>query len=118
MIDTQVAADADEPRLKIRPPVEGHERSEEFEKDILRQILGLVMTTDELVGDVKNLPPILANHSLPGELIAKQAARNQGVNFGQRPCRGVRRCSTQPVRRLTYTFSGVKPARGRGKIPV
>ena len=56
------------------------ERLENLEEDVLRQILGLVVLADELVGDVEDLAPVLADDLLPGELIALQAALNQRLD--------------------------------------
>ena len=56
------------------------ERLENLQEDVLRQILGLVVLADELVGDVEHLAPVLADDLLPGELIALQAALNQRLD--------------------------------------
>ena len=77
VIDAEVAADADQPGLEIRAPVERVERLEDLQEDVLRQILGFVVLADELVRDVEHLAPVLADDQLPGELIALQAALNQ-----------------------------------------
>ena len=45
----KVAADADEPGLKIRAAVERVERLEDLQEDVLREILGFVVLADELV---------------------------------------------------------------------
>ena len=80
MIDAQVAADADQPGLEVRAPIERVERLEDLEEDVLREILGLVVLADELVGDVEHLAPVLADDLLPGELIAVQAALDQRLD--------------------------------------
>jgi hypothetical protein len=80
VVDAQVAADADEPRLKVRSPVERVERLEDLQEDVLCQILGLVMLADELVRDVEHLAPVLPDDLLPRELIALQAALNQRLD--------------------------------------
>ena len=77
VVDAQVAADADQPRLEVRAPIEGVERLEDLQEDVLRQILGLVVLADELVRDVEDLAPVLPYDLLPGDLIALQAALNQ-----------------------------------------
>ena len=77
MIDAEIAADADQPGLKVRAAIERVERLEDLEEDVLRQILGLVVLADELVGDVEHLAPVLADDLLPRELIALQAALDQ-----------------------------------------
>src|SRR5262245_9446160 len=84
MVDAEVAADADEPGLEIGAPVERVHGAEDLEKDVLRQILGLVMTADELVGEVEDLAPVLAHDELPGLLIACEAARDELVGDGNR----------------------------------
>jgi hypothetical protein len=65
VIDAQVAADADEPRLEVRAPIEGVQRLEDLEEDVLRQVLGLVVLAGELVGDVEDLAPVLADDLAP-----------------------------------------------------
>ena len=59
MIDAQVAADADQPRLEVGAPIEGVQRLEDLQEDVLGQILGLVVLAGELVGDVEDLAPVL-----------------------------------------------------------
>jgi hypothetical protein len=73
VVDAQVPADADQPRLKIRTPVERVERLEDLQEDFLREILGFLVPADELVRDVEDLPPVHANDGVPGGLIALQA---------------------------------------------
>jgi hypothetical protein len=73
VIDAQIAADADQPRLKIRAPIERVERLKNLQEDVLREIFGFVVLADELVRDVENLAPVLADDLLPGDLIAVQA---------------------------------------------
>src|SRR5262245_59118969 len=70
VIDAEVAADADEPRLEVRAAVERVQRPEDLEEDVLRQILGLIVAADELVRDVEHLAAVLADDGFPGELIA------------------------------------------------
>ena len=79
MIDAQVAADADDPGLEVRPTVERIERLEDLEKDVLREVFRLVMLADELVRDVEDLPPVLADDSLPRSLVAGQALFDEAV---------------------------------------
>src|SRR4029453_12221609 len=79
VIDAEIATDADNPRLKIRPPIERVQRLEDLEKDILRQIFRLVVLADELVRNVEHLPPVLANDRVPGDLIAAQALLDEAV---------------------------------------
>ena len=80
VIDAEVAADADQPGLEVGAAVERVERLEDLEEDVLRQILGLVVLADELVGDVEHLAPVLADDLLPRLLIAGQAALDQLVD--------------------------------------
>ena len=56
------------------------ERLENLQEDVLRQVLGLVVLADELVRDVEDLAPVLADDQLPGDLIALQAALNQRLD--------------------------------------
>ena len=85
MIDAQVAADADQPGLKVGAPVERVERLEDLQEHVLRQILGLVVLAGELVGDVEHLAPVLPDDLLPRVLVAGQAALNERVD-GVRGC--------------------------------
>src|SRR4051812_14099619 len=79
MIDAQIAADADNPRLKIGSPIERVQRLENLQKDVLRQILRLVVLAHELVGDVEHLSPVLANDGVPGGLIAAEALLDKNI---------------------------------------
>src|SRR5687767_3430556 len=72
VIDAQVPADADDPRLKIRPPIERAQRLEYLQEDILRQVLGFIVLADELVGDVEDLPPVLSDDGFPRRLVTLQ----------------------------------------------
>ena len=74
------AADADQPGLEIGAPVERVQRLEDLEEDVLRQVLGLVVLAGELVGDVEDLPPVLADDLFPRLLIAAKAALDQRVD--------------------------------------
>src|SRR5207245_11652972 len=80
VIDAEVAADADQPRLKIRAPVERVERLEDLQEDVLREIFRLVVLADALVRHVGALPPVLADDLLPGDLIALQTALYQRLD--------------------------------------
>jgi len=80
VIDAEVPADADQPRLEVGAAVEGVERSENLQEDVLCQILCLVVLADELVGDVEDLAPVQAHDLLPGLLIAGQTPLNQLVD--------------------------------------
>ena len=80
VIDTQVTADADQPGLEVRAPIEGIQRLEQLEEDVLREILGLVMPADELVRDVEHPAPIEAHDLVPGALIAVEAALDDRVD--------------------------------------
>src|SRR5690606_13801587 len=82
VVDAEVAADADEPGLEVGAPIEGMERLEDAQKDVLREVFGLVMTPDEFVGDIEDFPPVQSNDPGPGLLIASQAALDQLVDCG------------------------------------
>jgi hypothetical protein len=84
MIDAQVAADADQPRLEVRPAIEGVERLEDLQEDVLGQIFGFVMFADELVRDVEHTPPVQTDDAFPGDLVAAQASLDQGFGFVRR----------------------------------
>src|SRR4051812_28602843 len=80
MVDAEVPADADQPRLEIRPPVERVERLVDLEEDLLRQILGLLVPPDELVRGVEHLAPVLTDDELPRGLVASEAAANERLD--------------------------------------
>ena len=81
MIDAQIPADADELSGNSVPvPVERLQRLEDLEEDVLRQVLGLVVPPDELVGEIEDLAPVLAHDLLPRQLIAAEAALDQQVH--------------------------------------
>ena len=80
VIDAEVAADADQPRLEVGAAVERVERLVQLEEDVLRQIFGLIVAADELVGDVEHLAPVQADDRFPRRLIAVQAALDELVD--------------------------------------
>src|SRR5260370_29924575 len=80
VVDAQVPADADQPRVKVRASIEGIERLEDFQKDLLGQIFGFRMPSDELVRDVEDLPPVLPDDLLPRELVSAQAPLDQRLD--------------------------------------
>jgi hypothetical protein len=82
VVDAQVAADADQPGLEVGAAVEGVERLEQLEEDVLRQVLGLVVLADELVGDVEHAPAMLLDDRFPRLLVAGQAALDQLIDGG------------------------------------
>ena len=55
------------------------QRLEDLEEDVLRQVFGLVVLADELVGDVEDLAPVLPDDRLPRRLVAGQALLDQAV---------------------------------------
>ena len=79
VIDAEVAADADDPRGEVGPAVERAERLEDLQKDVLRQILGLVVATHERVRDVEHLPAVAADDGVPRRLVSPQAGLVEGV---------------------------------------
>ena len=79
VVDAEIPADADDPRLKVRATVERGERLEDLQEDILGEIFGLVVLADELVGDVEDLAPVLPDDRLPRGLVAAQALLDQAV---------------------------------------
>ena len=93
VVDAEIAADADQPGLKVRAPVERVERLEDLQEDVLRQILGLVVLAGELVGDVEDLAPVLPDDLRPRVLIARQAALDERVDR----VRVLERCRTSGV---------------------
>src|SRR5438445_127009 len=66
VIDAEIEADARQPGLKIRTPVEAVERLEDLQEDVLRQVFRLVLLADQLVRDVEHFPPVLTNDCVPG----------------------------------------------------
>jgi hypothetical protein len=80
VVDAQIPRDADQPRLEVGAAVERVERLEQLQEDVLRQILGEVVTADELVRDVEDLAPVEADDLLPRSLIAVQATLDDLVD--------------------------------------
>ena len=80
MIDAEIAADADQPRLKVRAAIERVERLEDLQEDVLRQIFGFVVLADELVRDVEHLAPVLRTICSQARLIAAQAALDERLD--------------------------------------
>ena len=80
MIDAEVAADADQPGLEIRAAIEGVQRLEDLQEDVLRQILGLVVPAGELVGDVEDLAPVLADDLLPRASDRRPGSADQRID--------------------------------------
>src|SRR5262245_57716432 len=79
MVDAEIPADADEPRLKVGSSIERPERLENFQEDVLCQVLGFVVAADESIRDVEHLPPVLTNDLLPRRLIAVETPLDQLV---------------------------------------
>ena len=102
VIDAQIAADADEPGLEVRAPIERVQRLEDLEEDVLRQILGFVVPADELVGQVEDLAPMLAHDLIPGGLIAGEAPLDERV-------RGL-------AGEVTFSSADIDAGRGAGII--
>jgi hypothetical protein len=92
VIDAQVAGDADQPGLEIGAAVEGAERLEDFQEDVLGEVLGFLVLADEFVGDVEDLAAVLPDDRLPRLLVAAQALLDQRFDFSRRHGRGGRRC--------------------------
>ena len=82
MVDAQVAADADQPRLEVRAPVEGVERFEQLQKDVLREVFREIVTADKLVRDVEDLAPVQADDLVPCRLVAVEAPLDDVVDRG------------------------------------
>ena len=80
MVDAEVPADADQPGLEVGAAVERVQRLEDLEEDVLRQVLGLVVPPDELVGEVEDLAPVLPDDLLPGGLVARQTPLDERVD--------------------------------------
>jgi hypothetical protein len=79
VVDAQIACDADDPGLEVRAPIERVERFEDLQEDVLREILRLVVFSDELIRDIEHLTPVLTDHRFPGGLVAAQALLNEAV---------------------------------------
>src|SRR4029450_11702937 len=88
VIDAQITANADDPRLKVRPSIERPERLEDLQENVLGQVFGLVVLTDELVRNVEHLPPVLLDDHLPGYLITTEALLDQHVGRARWQGRG------------------------------
>jgi hypothetical protein len=117
VVDAEVPADADEPGLEVRAPVEGGQRSEHFQEDVLRQVFRLVVPADELVRDVEHPPPVLADDLLPRLLVALQATLDQGVGFGQRWGRVGRRHESAVTPQNTVRMGGCQTCGASDKMP-
>ena len=114
MIDAQVAADADQPGLEVRAAIERVERLEQLQEDVLRQVLGLVVTADELVRDVENLPPVLADDRFPRGLIAAQTALDDLVGH---LCWGeARQQTSRPDSRACARARNEEPQNGQSRL--
>ena len=72
-----------EPGLEVRAPVERVERPENLQKDVLRQVFRFIVTADEPVRDVEDLPPVL-----PDDLIPTPPDRRRGSARSARRCLG------------------------------
>jgi hypothetical protein len=91
VIDAEVAADADDPGLKVRPAIERAQRLEDLQEDVLGEVLGLVVLAHELVRDVENLPPVLPDDGFPGNLISGETLLDEAVGCERLRGRGVNR---------------------------
>jgi hypothetical protein len=80
MVDAQVAADAHQPGLKIRAPIERVQRLEDLEENVLGQVFGFVVAAGELVGDVEHFPPMLPDDLFPRALVAAEAALDKRID--------------------------------------
>jgi hypothetical protein len=80
VVDAQVAADADQPGLEVGAAVEGIERLVQLQENVLREVFGLVVAADELIGDVEHPAPVRADNRLPRRLIAIKTALNDFVH--------------------------------------
>ncbi len=91
MVDAEVATDADDPRLKVGATVERRERLEDLQEDVLREIFGFVVLADELVSDVEDFPPVLADDGVPRRLIPGETLLNEAVRRRRLSGRGINR---------------------------
>jgi hypothetical protein len=111
VIDAEVSADADQPRLEVRAAVERVERPEQLEKHVLGKILRQVVPPDELVRDAEDGSPVQAHDFDPRVLIAVEAAFDDLVDRAGRCRRGVSgHCSSPSRRRARWgpRIAGVK----------
>ena len=79
-IDAEIAADADEPGLKVRAAIERAERSEHLQENLLRQIFRFVVGAHEAIRHVEHLAPVRLDDGVPCGLIAFGRALNGGVD--------------------------------------
>src|SRR5690606_13290068 len=100
VVDTEVAADAAEPGLKVGAPVEGVQRLEDLDEDVLGQILGFVVTADELVRDVEHLAAVRTHDLFPRGLVTGQTPRDQGISGLSRRGRGINGHATDGQNRV------------------
>ena len=87
VVDAEVAGDADEPGLEVRPPVERAQGLEHLQKDFLGQVLRLLVPSHELVRHVEDLVPVPSHDQVPRSLVAAETGRDQLVR-GRRRWRG------------------------------
>ena len=79
MVDAQVPADADQPGLEIRAAIEGPQRLEDLEENVLGEVLRFVVLADELEREIEHFPPVLADDGLPGGLVAAETLLDQVI---------------------------------------
>lgn len=91
VVDAQVPTNADEPRLKVRALVERVQGSEDLQEDLLTEVFRLIVSADELVGNVEDASPVLLDDGVPRRLISTKTRLNElirGARWGGRGVHG------------------------------
>src|SRR4029079_6419200 len=78
--DRQVLADDNQPGMEMCAAIERVQRFENFQKNVLRQILGFVVAADQLVSKIEHLATVVTRDRFPRRLVSLQAAGNQLVD--------------------------------------
>ena len=88
MVDAEIPADADQPGLEVRAPVERMQRAEDLQEDVLREIFGFIVSSHELIGDVEDLATVLPDDGFPRVLVAFEAPLDECVDVAGLAWRG------------------------------
>jgi len=91
VVDAEIPGHAGEPGREVGVAIELLEAAEDLEKDLLGQVLRVVMPPRELVADMKHLPLVAADDELPGGVVLLEAPLDQlRIGRGRLPLVGHR----------------------------